>query len=534
MATVRAVQLRLEEAQRALLSQRQNVAALRRQLAAADSEAQATAEYSAGQHGNTESMSDTQRLTATESLLQDFESLSVDEGIARVIKKLQTIRAMRSGGGRGVASGTAPSGRGGGSPTSRSSDKSAVDVWRVVVFHGAEQVVFRAAPEYTFSDLMADACHYWSVNPSSACLKDAFNRVWPAKMNVVQGLVDARREGGGERGGGERGGRGALSSDLGLGGSLARADEAELAGVHGAASVSADGRAGGGVYVAGGFALSSNRGLRDQLPMIQLVENRRAGSAKTERETAVRLGDLSDSVIGGGRAVSSVGGATRGEVVAPRDGGGAGGVGRLRGGDFPSGGVNRGRVVRNVESVSADGLPSLYGLSYRNSDLFHDPEFQARDDEAYFAIEPVPDGEPRSGGGVFGGDAATAKAEEQDFLDVENSAGAFGAAPRDGRPVKSRAGFETATFVNGANLVTCAGHLLIVVVVFFCAVVRFRVREFASVRYTLESTLAREGLGEVLSSSDAESFLRLSLGPALQFDTNTMRDSASLFGSYAP
>ena len=39
------------------------------------------------------------------------------------------------------------------------------------------QVVYRAVPEYTFQDLLRDACHYWSINPRDACLKDAFNRV---------------------------------------------------------------------------------------------------------------------------------------------------------------------------------------------------------------------------------------------------------------------------------------------------------------------------------------------------------------------
>eukprot|EP00750_Incisomonas_marina_P028504 INCI6744.3.p1 GENE.INCI6744.3~~INCI6744.3.p1 ORF type:complete len:1068 (-),score=182.57 INCI6744.3:987-4190(-) len=514
MATVRAVQLRLEEAQRALLSQRQNVVALRRQLAAADCEAQATAEYYSGVQGDDiDRLSDTQRLTAAESLLQDFESLSVDEGISRVIEKLDAIRRMRSG---SVAHGAAERARGWNAPTgaprggkvTTMNNKSA-DIWRIVVFHGAEQVVFRAAPEYTFADLMADACHYWSVNPSNACLKDAFNRVWPARLNVVQGLVDARREG-------------ALSRDLGSDRNMASTDEADLVGMQGA--VSADDRS-GGVYVAGGFALSSNRGLRDQLPMIQLVETGRAASA-TDRETAIRLGDLSDGAIAGRVGSSSrsalAEGAQRDGVsglVGPHDVHFTRDLNRNRG-------DAQGRVVRNIESVSADGLPSLYGLSYRNSDLFHDPEFQARDYEAYFAIEPISD-EPH---GALSADKRSSKGSGQDFLDVENSAGAFGANPRDGRPVKSRAGFETATFVNGANLVTCTGHLLIVVVIFFCAVVRFRAREFASVRYTLESTLAREGLGEVLSSSDAEHFLRHSLGPALQFDTNTMRHSASLFG----
>ncbi len=43
-------------------------------------------------------------------------------------------------------------------------------------------------------------------------------------------------------------------------------------------------------------------------------------------------------------------------------------------------------------------------------------------------------------------------------------------------------GFETAGLVNGANLVTCGAHFVLVGVLLFLAAVRFRPQEFATVR----------------------------------------------------
>jgi hypothetical protein len=101
--------------------------------------------------------------------------------------------------------------------------------------------------------------------------QDAFNRVWPSSLNVINGLRAAN-----------------AAPSASASASPSSSSSLPVSGGDGDGRNNSDdgdglGTGGGGfrgAYVAGGFALSSNRGLRDQLPMVQLVVNgARGGSA---------------------------------------------------------------------------------------------------------------------------------------------------------------------------------------------------------------------------------------------------------------
>ena len=572
-AAVRKLQSRLEAAFAELLLRKKNVAALRHQLHVLDQDAAlppvpsdsgvSTAHRGAG--GGS-----LQRAISTH--LAAGKDRSVEDSITEVIHRLQRVLDMRGKVPRTTRNGVA---KGGGDVD----DVRIFESYRVVVFHGAEHVVFRASSRYTFGDLLADACHFWSLDKRDACLKDAFNGLWPNSLNVVRGLLAAQKlqleELGIDSDAGPTHGDPSFAVRQDVGGSIDRnapqqdgnrngPSRANVTGnQHNSNGNSNNGSFGGNrtgtnnsnsssdnnpfdsldgasrTYVAGGFALSSSRGLRDRLPMIQLVANKSQKNLQRDANGATDLaailgGDANKVVVEGSRTAPhkqrSRSSNAQDHAVAGDD---VDAGGRSVGsGTEGHNALYRGRVVANLESVADDGLPSNYGTSYRNADVFHDPEFQVRDGaNEYFSVRQGGIGDADSDDDADADGFSTGNglgSGFEDMIELDNNAGGFGKSRNASRKLKARAGFETATFINGANLVTCLMHFLCIAVTFLTVLMRFRVAEFGTVQYVLETQLAP--VSTLLSSYDAEYFVRQQLGSILAFDLNELRQFAGLFG----
>ena len=136
---VRQIDSRVKKAYSQLLLRKKNVAALRRQLtnvefAAQSAAATASASAAVGRLGDDD---DDDIAATTELHLADFNGLSVEDGLDLVIRRLQRVKEMRDGRHNGDSRGPSTSGAVSVVGAGLQED---VDVWRVIVNHGAEQV----------------------------------------------------------------------------------------------------------------------------------------------------------------------------------------------------------------------------------------------------------------------------------------------------------------------------------------------------------------------------------------------------------